>query len=47
MNQRCGGGSRLELAFQNEWVVAWRDGATGRDVAGIAQIDGKFGRARR
>ena len=20
-------GSRLELAFQNEWVVAWRDGA--------------------
>jgi DUF917 family protein len=21
------GGSRLEIAFQNEWVVAWRDGA--------------------
>jgi DUF917 family protein len=20
-------GSRLEIAFQNEWVVAWRDGA--------------------
>ena len=26
-------GARLEIAFQNEWVVAWRDGAADRDVA--------------
>ena len=24
---------RLEIAFQNEWVVAWRDGEADRDVA--------------
>ena len=26
-------GSRLELSFQNEWIVAWREGKADRDVA--------------
>jgi DUF917 family protein len=30
-------GSRLEIAFQNEWVVAWRD---------AAPIDARGGRGR-
>ena len=26
-------GARLSIAFQNEWIVAWRDGEAHRDVA--------------